>query len=407
MTPQATSSGGLRDTIRTLDRYWFGFGSPAALGVFRIVSGFLILCNFHLLSYDWSTWFSERGYVPAWMGARFLWPRVPVGFGTGWSLPRIDVLSGVTNDQVSLAVFSLTALAALLTCLGLWTRLSSIILAVGVVSLHHRNSAILHGGDTVVRLASLYLAIAPSGAACSLDRLIGILKGKVALPPVMVSMWPQRLIAYNTALLYLTTTWTKWGGHLWQNGTANWYPARLAEFHRFPVPAFMNQVPVVYVTTYATLAVEFALGTLVFFRPLRGWVLLAGLILHGYIDYSMNIPLFSYLVTSLYITFYDGEEVAEWARRLGSKWTRWHVTIRMPNGMRLTDHSGAFLDAVDPFKLIHYVTGNEDRWSAIRQDGSAIPVSKAVKSRCPGIWLLALSPKFWPRFEANALQPAD
>jgi len=407
MTSEPNGTGALRETAQALDKYWFGFGSPTALGVFRMVMGTLVFLNFHLLSYDWNTWFSERGFVPNWLGARFLWPRVDVGFGSNWTLPRIDILSGVTNDRISLLVFVLTALAALLTALGLWTRVSSVALAIGVVSLHHRNAAILHGGDTVIRVACIYLAIAPSGAACSLDRLLGLLHGKVSSAPVLVSMWPQRLIAYNTALLYLTTTWAKWGGHLWQNGTANWYPARLPEFFRFPVPQFVNEFPMVYFTSYGTLAVEFSLATLVFFRPLRGYVLLSGLLLHGYIEYSMNIPLFSYLVTSLYISFYDGEEVAAWAERRGLKLRKLHVYVRLPKGTRLTPKAVAFLDSIDPFKLVHYLPGDEVTWIASRHDGTSIPVWSAVAKRSPGSWILGWYPGFWKKFQANAVEPAE
>ena len=50
-----------------------------------------------------------------------------------------------------------------------------------------------------------------------------------------------------------------------------------------------------------------------FFRPLRKYVLIAGILMHGYVEYSMNIPLFSYLMVSTYICFYDGEEISAWS----------------------------------------------------------------------------------------------
>lgn len=173
-----------------------------------------------------------------------------------------------------------------------------------------------------MRMSAVYMALAPSGAAISLDRRIALKKGLADAIPPMVSLWPQRLIALNCALIYFTTTWAKWFGNLWKNGTATWYPARLNEFKRFPVPGFFNEFPMVYVTTYGTLAVEFALGVLVWFRPLRKWVLLSGLLLHAYIEYSMNIPLFAFVITSMYVAFYDGEEVAGWFDRLKAKFLK-------------------------------------------------------------------------------------
>ncbi len=398
-------SDGAKETAEAIDRYWFGFGSPTALGLFRIFMSTLVVINFLMLLVDWDAWFSERGFVPSWLAEIFMWPRVPLWYRSPISLPRMGLLNAVTDPRIVMLVYGLTLVAGIFSIFGLWTRVSTCALAVGVVSLHMREPAILHGGDTILRLSVLYLAIAPSGKACSVDRLIGLWKGRVSPAPVLVSMWPQRLISFNIALLYLTTTWLKWGGGLWQNGTATWYPARLAEFFRFPVPRFINELPFVYLTTYGTLATEFSMATLVFFKPLRKYVLLAAMFMHADIEYSMNIPLFSYLIVAGYICFYDGEEIAAWAERRGERKPRWHVNIRLPQGMRLKPNAVGLLDSIDPFKLLHYLPGSEDHWVASRHDGSTLPVSRAIATRSPGSWIFALLPNIWPRILTNSLEP--
>ena len=310
------------ESIRILYAYWFKYGSPVTMGVFRAVMGALIFINFCMISIFYQDWFSESGYVPSWVGSQYIVKDVFLTHDGSIRLPRVDVLYGVTNYQVLMAFNLLILLAALLTSLGLCTRISSIILAIGIVTFHHRNGLILHGGDSVMRLGALYIAIAPSGAAFSLDRLIARRRGFAPEIPPNVSMWPQRLVAYNCCLIYFTTTWEKWFGFLWKSGVATWYPARLHEFDRFPVPSFMNQFPMVYITTYGTLATEFCLATLVWFKPLRKWVLLAGIMLHGYIEYSMNIPLFGYLMVTLYLSFYEGEETSAWFDRLKARFAK-------------------------------------------------------------------------------------
>ena len=276
----------------------------------------LILINLCMISLFYRDWYSETGYSPAWAGSQWMGNDVFMSHDGSIRSPRIDLIYGITDYRLLVAFNILVIFFALLTCLGLFTRFSSIMLALGIVSFHHRNAVILHGGDTVVRLGALYMAIAPSGAAFSLDRLIAVRKGLAPAIPPNVSLWPQRLIAYNCCLIYFTTTWAKLFGVLWRGGTATWYTARLHEFDRFPVPSFVNNFPFVYISTWATLGVEFALGTLVWFKALRKWVLLAGIMLHGYIDYSMNIPLFGYLMVSMYLAFYEGEEVTDWFDRL-------------------------------------------------------------------------------------------
>lgn len=378
--------------IRSLDRYWFGYGSPVTLGVFRMVMGTLIFINLGMIGCHWESWFSERGYVPAWLGQLWLYPKVWL-WPDGPQVPRIDLINGITTPAITIPFYILVTLAALTTALGLWTRGSTIVLGIGLVSLHHRNAAILHGGDTVIRVMALYLMLAPCGRACSVDRLIGLWKGTVPVEPAPVSMWPQRLIAYNVALLYLTTTWLKYWGNLWREGTATYFPAQLNEFHRFYVPPFLNQAPMIQVTTYATLAVEFALGTLVFFRSCRKWVLLSGILLHLYIDYSMNIPLFSYIMIATYISFYDGEEVSGWAKRVGQKLARYRVQVAAPKGVELSSRRSAFFAALDPFGLVAYVTGDGSTWVSAR--------SGAVRSL--GAWSFAWIPGLWQKLLDQSL----
>ncbi|MBS1703395.1 MAG: HTTM domain-containing protein [Armatimonadetes bacterium] len=307
------------ESIKVAYTYWFRQGSPVALGVFRAIMAGLIAINFCMISLFFQDWFSEKGYTPAWLSAYFLDNNVALTQNGKLNLTRVDLLYGITDYRILLAFNVIVITLAIMVSLGLFTRITSILLAIGVVTFHHRNSAILHGGDTVMRMCALYIAIAPSGAAFSLDRYFAVKAGKAPPVPPEISMWPQRLIAYNCSLLYFTTTWAKWFGVLWKSGAATWYPARLHEFDRFPVPGFFNQFPMVYVTTYGTLAVEFAMATLVWFKPLRKWVLLSGILLHGYIEYSMNIPLFSYLMISMYITYYEGDEVVGWWERVKAR----------------------------------------------------------------------------------------
>lgn len=398
--------------LKRVDDYWFGHGSPTTMGLFRAIMSTLIFINLAMISVDWGAWYSERGFVPDAIGkmymgnvpieGRFLW----FPYNLNASVPRLDIFSGITNDAISLSLYIAIMIVTLLSALGLWTRLSSILMAIGVVSLNHRNGLILHGGDTVMRVSALYIAIAPSGEACSLDRLIGIWRGKIDPGPVRVSLWPQRLLAYNTAIIYFTTFWHKYGfGSHWRDMTATWYPARLNEFHRFPVPSFVNSLPVVYVTTFMTLAIELALGTLVFYRPLRKWVLLGGVMLHAFIDYSMNIPLFSWLMVSLYISFYDGEEVEGWGKRLGMRLARYKAIIRYPEKMRLKPAAAAALEAADPLDLVTYEPGDAPTWSA-EAKGRPVKPFRASLGRSVGAWPIGAVPYLWKRLLNSSLESA-
>ena len=407
----------VKSWLKGLDTYWFGHGSPTTLGLFRIIMSSLIFVNLCMILVDFDAWFTQHGFTPQdvskrYMGAPPLTGNVlglPFSFHLpiiGDTMPRVNFLSGVYNDNITLAFYLATMVVTLLCALGLWTRLSSILMAIGIVSLHHRNGLILHGGDTVIRIGALYIAMAPSGAACSVDRLIGIWKGRIQPGPVYVSVWVQRLIAYNTALIYFTTFWHKYGlGSHWRDMTATWYPARLHEFDRFPVPEFLNNPPFIYFSTFVTLATELALGTLVFYRPLRKYVLLAGVFLHAYIDYSMNIPLFSYVMVTMYIGFYDGVEVEAWARRLGQRLAKFRVIVSLPERMRFRLGPGAAINAMDPLDLVDYTDGSSPAWEAVSRAKPVNPF-RASLFRSVGAWPIGAVPYLWRRLLNKAVETA-
>lgn len=387
--------------LRQFDRWWFGYGSPTSLGVFRVLMGTIIFLNLLSLTLDWEAWFGERGFMPAWLGQTWLGTKQELW---GVDVTRLNLIGGVTDARVAAAFFAATAVAALATALGLFTRFSAFVLAIGLVSLHHRDSAILHGGDTVMRIAAIYLAVSPCGRACSLDRLLRLRRGENEEPEA-ISLWPKRLVQFNWALIYFTTVWAKWFGPKWLHGVATWYPARLAEFSRFPVPKFLNDVPVVYLTTYGTLVTEFSLGTLVFFRPLRKYVLFAGVMLHGFIEYSMNIPFFSFLMISGYVCHYQGEEIAAFCKRLGERLRRvMGLEVSLPPGTRLTPSGARFLHAVDPFEFVRYVPG--ERWEAKKPNGKPSNPFRGVAYRAPGAWLFLVIPGVWRRMMLSSTEAA-
>ncbi len=291
-----------------IDQALFSYGSPVTLGVLRILIGGLTFLSLLSLWPVFQDFFTENGLYPA-------------DFAVRWSdnLARFAPLTQFTDGGITVIAFWATVACALLTCIGLFTRVSSILLFLGVVALHHRNPDILNSGDTLVRQFLFFLAIGPSGTACSVDRLLRVKKNPSNSELQEISVWPVRLFQFQLAIVYFTTVWWKMTGTMWRDGTATWYPARLAEFDRFPYPDFIREMPMVMVTTYGTLIVELALATLVFAKPMRKWVLLAGLLMHGWIEYSMNIPFFSWLITAAYVSFYEGEEVTAWFDRLASK----------------------------------------------------------------------------------------
>jgi predicted DCC family thiol-disulfide oxidoreductase YuxK len=199
--------------------------------------------------------------------------------------------------------------------LGLFTRISGVLLFVLLITIHHRNPVILNSGDTLLRLATFYLIFTRAGDAFSLDRLIALARGRVSGPPRPRAPWAMRLIQIQLSFVYLYAFIWKAMGPMWLHGTAVYYTARLAEFWRFPVPYIFEHMWTIKLWTWSTLVIEFSLATLIWVKELRYWVLLAGLLLHAGIDYSMNIPLFGFIMISMYLTFIEPEDLERFFAR--------------------------------------------------------------------------------------------
>jgi uncharacterized membrane protein YphA (DoxX/SURF4 family) len=347
------------------------------MGLYRILVGILAFTNQALLFPQWRTWFTEQGFVPRWLSERYTLSSIDL---YGVQVPRVNVFAWSPSPEWTLFLFVLSLVCAFLMTIGLWTRWVTVILAVLVVSMHHRNAMILHGGDVVLRLSIIYCAMSACGASCSVDRLRRLWRGEESGPPPEIGMWPQRFVTANLAYIYFTTTWLKYGGTLWKDGTATYYPVRLSEFSRFWVPPFMNELPMVKVTTYGTLATEFAMATLVFYRPWRKYALTAGLLMHGFIEYSMNIPLFSFLMVSAYVCFFEGEEVTAWVKRWSERLRRFRTAMGAGAGQVWQPGPHQALRAMDPFDLVEL------------RDGAPEPKPGAYAARAMGSWWWAWVP---------------
>jgi hypothetical protein len=179
-----------------------------------------------------------------------------------------------------------------------------------------------------MRQAGFCLMFMPAGRALSLDRLLAARRHRRRgdpepfPPPRPAAPWAQRVLQIQLALVYLATIRWKLTGITWIHGTAVYYATRLAEFDRFPVPYIFRDPYTIKLATWGTLVVEFALGALVWFRDLRYPILLAGVMLHLGLEYSMNIPLFQWTMITAYVLFIDPRDVRRALDRLAARRAR-------------------------------------------------------------------------------------
>jgi hypothetical protein len=285
------------------ERFFFTPQSPIPIAVFRILYGTCVTLTLILLHSEWLDWFGVHSWVTLSTMSR-VEPGVRLNLFT--VMPQ--------SDSWISAFFWIFLCFAILLTIGLWTRLSSIAVFVCLASMQQRNLYILHGGDVFLRVTGFFLMFAPAGAALSVDRWIRLrrrLEGETIAPR---APWAQRMIQFELALLYFSSFLWKIKGAPWLNGTALFYVFHIHAIQRFPVPAWTQQLWILKLVTWYTLALEFSLGVLIWFRPFRYPLLVLGMLFQLSIEYSLNIPMFEWDVLTAYVLFVDPTDLQRMAR---------------------------------------------------------------------------------------------
>lgn len=276
---------GLPAIAKSWQGFWFGPQPMYTLGLVRIAFGALAVL--------WTLWllpllfemFGTNGIAPQ---------RPPIAYTWG----VFDLWS--SNPAVLLGWVVLLA-ASIALMVGWHSRFAAIVVFVLILSFQRRDPWFFNAGDAVVRIEALFLAIAPCGAALSLDqrRRTGSFWSAQTLPN-----WPIRLMQVQMSIIYVVCVQTKLSGQTWLDGTAVSYALRLKDMQRMPVPDWITtNASLMNAATWGTLAIELSLGVLVWNTRARPWVLGAGVLLHLGIDLNIEIGIFSYSMMVLYVAW--------------------------------------------------------------------------------------------------------
>lgn len=218
-----------------------------------------------------------------------------------WTLP-------LDSPGAAWTALALLAVAGVMICVGWHPTPWFLVAFVLLVAVERRNPLIINSGDLILRDLMLLMALTPSGAALSVDRWRAHGRDALWTSP-MVAPWGLRLVQAQVMVVYLTAFWFKRGDE-WAEGTAVSTALRLDDLARFPVPdLFVDHVLVVAALTWGTLAVEAALGTLLWVRRLRPILVPLGVALHLFIGTFLMVGFFSLTMICALMTFLDADAI--------------------------------------------------------------------------------------------------
>ena len=233
---------------------------------------------------------------------------------TGW----FSILTLSDSPRYFEACYALAVVTAALFMLGWHTRALSVLFAVVVTSFQGRSVLMTDGGDNLIVLMAIYLALTDCGRRWSLDaarrarprvsvRTQVPRQGPLPSPSVrQQAILVQRslrtllhncgmfVIAAQVCILYGSAGLYKVQGDLWRNGTALHYVLNLSLFRPWPeLSQFADEHRLIiaaagYLTVLAQVGFPFAL-----FSRLKYVVLGLLLVMHIGIAVLMGLPMFS------------------------------------------------------------------------------------------------------------------
>jgi len=309
-----------------LEHYYFGSVPPHALGAFRILWGV-----YFLIAWAWklphvALYYSSEGmafpFFPAPVGMPGTLDEV-----TGW-------LSQAPAPAVALSVYLFSGLVIILFLVGLRARAALSVHAVLLVyyyflQMHTTESSY----DRALFIITVLLAMSRCDEVFSLEATRRARRGEAARDSI--PGWPQRLITFQIAFIYLGTGIYKLTTPDWSSGAilvdaleSDWSTAVGFWFVSSSLPNAAFDLLVLQ-----TILMEVWAPFLLFHPVLRKLFFLWGVSFHVGIAVMLNIPPFLFMVLS-YVLFAD----PDWVRRYSLRAHSLVIRFR-PAGRQVTESS--------------------------------------------------------------------
>ena len=308
-TVQGRGAGGawLGDCARAWDAFWFTPADPLPLAVIRICTGLLLAWSSFVWLLDVEAFFGAGGWLPP----QQVWRMNDQPWQWSWyfAAPSPAAIRGLA--WVAFA-------AAVMLAVGLATPLAAIVSLIGFVSAANRAPLNVFGLDDTLGMLLLGLAVGPSGARWSLDRLLGR-AGQGATAPSIRANIALRLIQVHLCVVYLFSGCGKLLGASWWDGTALWGAAANVQYRTLDLTGLARHPLVTNALTLGTLWWEISYPALVWPRLTRRLVLAMAVAVHLGIGLAMGMMEFGLAMITANLAFVPAAALHSLARRFTSR----------------------------------------------------------------------------------------
>ena len=214
-----------------------------------------------------------------------------------------------------------------LNILGIGRRGTALLLFLMVDLVQKMNMPIVNGGNMLARLILLYLVFADSWQFLVLFKT-RVAAGDSKKARNLLSNLAALSLMFHLCLIYFASGLAKLNTSMWYNGEATYYALSLERFSG----TALNQWLVQYkwfdlVTSYAVLLFELLFPILIWIKPMRKSLLIAGVLFHLSIAVFLMIYNMELVFILVYAMFLPNRHWLQLAERFNSYFTRKEKTL--------------------------------------------------------------------------------
>lgn len=321
------------------NRFWFLPRDPYVLGVLRFLTGLVAL--YMVLSYspDLVRFFGPDGMVPVDVVQKMYDNTGEVRFDANGEIQphaRFSYLDYCTTPSALWIAHVAGLLVLTLYVAGVFSRVTSILALVVVLSYIHRAIFLTWQAEAILAFVMFYLCLGPSGASWSVDRWLKVRRTRnehgTGRQPADADApeWSwgatvaTRLLQIHLCAVYLMMAASKLSSPLgvWWNGTAVYWMLIKPESALVDLTFLRDHLLVLNAWTHAILAYEFAFPFMAWHRLTRPLVVAAGPIIWTLTAVASGFVTFSVIMLVANLSFVSPEAM----RYLCGGWFKRKVT---------------------------------------------------------------------------------
>ena len=293
----------LSETSYQWNRFWFLPRSAEVLSIMRILVGSMLLYTHLVWTLELNTFFGPDGVLP--VDYRSSYPEIGSYAWShfDWSTSTLWIWG---SHFLALTVFALFMF-------GAFTRVTSVLAFLFVVSYGNRATGALFGLDQINAFLTLYLAIGNCGQFYSIDARLRsstpTQQGRAAVSAL--NTIATRLIQVHLCIVYLFAGLGKLQGTTWWNGEAVWGTLASYEYQTIDLTWMSEAMWLVNLLTLLTVAWEVSYAFLIWPRLTRPVFLAIAAIVHLTIGLSMGMLTFGLIMLYANAAFIE----PSWLRR--------------------------------------------------------------------------------------------